>query len=92
MASVPFDQLDGHIWMNGEFVKWADAKVHVLTHGLHYASAVFEGERQRSPLGSRVQFALAAVAHALDLDDVSGVDQLLPVSYTHLTLPTSDLV
>lgn len=45
MASVPFDQLDGHIWMNGEFVKWADARIHVLTHGLHYASAVFEGER-----------------------------------------------
>ncbi|MFN4271613.1 MAG: branched-chain amino acid aminotransferase [Aliihoeflea sp.] len=43
--SVPFDQLDGHIWMNGEFVKWSEAKVHVLTHGLHYASAVFEGER-----------------------------------------------
>ncbi|MFC6489714.1 branched-chain amino acid aminotransferase [Nitratireductor sp. GCM10026969] len=45
MASVPFDQLDGYIWFNGEFVKWADAKIHVLTHGLHYASAVFEGER-----------------------------------------------
>ncbi|WP_099865008.1 branched-chain amino acid aminotransferase [Pararhizobium haloflavum] len=45
MASVPFDQLDGHIWFNGEFVAWKDAKVHVLTHGLHYASAVFEGER-----------------------------------------------
>ncbi|MCO5147242.1 MAG: branched-chain amino acid aminotransferase [Aquamicrobium sp.] len=45
MASVPFDQLDGHIWMNGEFVKWADARIHVLTHGLHYASSVFEGER-----------------------------------------------
>ncbi|QKV17119.1 branched-chain amino acid aminotransferase [Oricola thermophila] len=45
MAEVPFDQLDGHIWMNGEFVPWKDAKVHVLTHGLHYASAVFEGER-----------------------------------------------
>ncbi|MBO6726975.1 MAG: branched-chain amino acid aminotransferase [Rhizobiaceae bacterium] len=45
MASVPFDQLDGHIWMNGAFVPWADAKVHVLSHGLHYASAVFEGER-----------------------------------------------
>lgn len=44
-ASVPFDQLEGHIWLNGEFVKWADAKIHVLTHGLHYASAVFEGER-----------------------------------------------
>jgi branched-chain amino acid aminotransferase len=45
MASVPFDQLDGEIWFNGEFVAWKDAKVHVLTHGLHYASAVFEGER-----------------------------------------------
>lgn len=45
MASVPFDKLDGFIWMNGEFVPWADAKIHVLTHGLHYASAVFEGER-----------------------------------------------
>ena len=45
MASVPFDQLDGEIWFNGEFVPWKDAKIHVLTHGLHYASAVFEGER-----------------------------------------------
>ncbi|MFC5386066.1 branched-chain amino acid aminotransferase [Aquamicrobium segne] len=45
MASVSFDNLDGYIWMNGEFVKWADAKIHVLSHGLHYASAVFEGER-----------------------------------------------
>jgi len=45
MALVSFDQLDGFIWMNGQFVKWADAKIHVLTHGLHYASAVFEGER-----------------------------------------------
>ena len=45
MASVPFDQMDGEIWYNGEFVPWADAKLHVLSHGLHYASAVFEGER-----------------------------------------------
>ncbi len=45
MAGVPFDQLQGQIWYNGEFVDWADAKVHVLTHGLHYGSCVFEGER-----------------------------------------------
>ena len=45
MAAVSFDQLDGEIWLNGAFVPWADAKVHVLTHGLHYASSVFEGER-----------------------------------------------
>jgi branched-chain amino acid aminotransferase len=45
MSIVPFDQREGVIWMNGEFVPWKDAKIHVLTHGLHYASAVFEGER-----------------------------------------------
>ncbi|CAN5278652.1 branched-chain amino acid aminotransferase [soil metagenome] len=45
MAVQPFDKRDGVIWMDGEFVPWTDAKVHVLTHGLHYASAVFEGER-----------------------------------------------
>ncbi len=45
MAGVPFDQMDGLIWYNGEFVDWEDAKLHVLTHGLHYASSVFEGER-----------------------------------------------
>ena len=45
MAGVPFDQMQGQIWYNGEFVDWADAKVHVLTHGLHYGSCVFEGER-----------------------------------------------
>lgn len=45
MAAVSFDQQDGYIWFNGDFVPWADAKIHVLTHGLHYASAVFEGER-----------------------------------------------
>jgi branched-chain amino acid aminotransferase len=45
MTLVPFDDRDGWIWLDGQFVAWRDAKVHVLTHGLHYASAVFEGER-----------------------------------------------
>jgi branched-chain amino acid aminotransferase len=45
MAGVPFDQLDGEIWYDGVFVPWKDAKLHVLSHGLHYASSVFEGER-----------------------------------------------
>jgi branched-chain amino acid aminotransferase len=45
MAILPHDQLEGMIWMNGELKPWADAKLHVLTHGLHYASCVFEGER-----------------------------------------------
>lgn len=45
MAGTPFDQLTGDIWYDGEFVPWADAKLHVLSHGLHYGSSVFEGER-----------------------------------------------
>ncbi len=42
---VPFDQFEGVIWYDGQLVPWADAKLHVLSHGLHYASCVFEGER-----------------------------------------------
>src|SRR5271157_4073234 len=45
MSVLPFDQRDGFIWMNGNLVAWKDAKLHVLSHGLHYASCVFEGER-----------------------------------------------
>src|ERR1041384_6269302 len=42
---IPFDDRVGWIWLDGQFVPWREAKVHVLTHGLHYASAVFEGAR-----------------------------------------------
>ena len=45
MAPAPFDDRDGWIWLDGRFVPWRDARLHVLTHGLHYASGVFEGER-----------------------------------------------
>jgi branched-chain amino acid aminotransferase len=42
---LPFDDRDGFIWYDGRLIPWRDAKLHVLTHGLHYASCVFEGER-----------------------------------------------
>src|SRR5579863_9226847 len=45
MASAAFDDRDGLIWFDGQWVDWRSAKVHVLTHAMHYASAVFEGER-----------------------------------------------
>lgn len=45
MSLMPFDDRDGYIWYNGEILPWRDAKLHVLSHALHYASAVFEGER-----------------------------------------------
>ncbi|MFY0621908.1 MAG: branched-chain amino acid aminotransferase [Pelagimonas sp.] len=45
MASAAYDDRDGKIWLDGKLVEWRDANVHILTHGLHYASSVFEGER-----------------------------------------------
>ena len=45
MSVLPFDQRDGFIWMNGQLLPWSDARLHVLSHGLHYGSCVFEGER-----------------------------------------------
>lgn len=45
MAGAPFDDRDGFIWFDGALIPWRDARVHVLTHALHYASCVFEGER-----------------------------------------------
>ena len=45
MESIPYDKRTGKIWFNGKTVNWADANIHILNHGLHYASCVFEGER-----------------------------------------------
>ena len=45
MEQISFDKRTGKIWFNNELVDWSSAKVHVLNHGLHYASCVFEGER-----------------------------------------------
>ena len=42
---IPFDKRDGKIWYNNDLVDWQDAKLHVISHGLHYASLVFEGLR-----------------------------------------------
>ena len=45
MSVIPFDEREGIIWFDGAMVPWRDAKIHVLSHGLHYGSSVFEGER-----------------------------------------------
>ena len=45
MSVLPFDDRDGVMWMNGKLIPWRDAKLHVLSHGLHYGGSVFEGER-----------------------------------------------
>ncbi|HBK07429.1 MAG TPA: branched-chain amino acid aminotransferase [Acetobacteraceae bacterium] len=48
MTLLPFDDRDGWLWLDGSLVPWREARLHVLSHGLHYASAVFEGERAYS--------------------------------------------
>ena len=42
---ISYDDRDGYIWMDGDLVEWRNAKVHILTHAMHYGSSVFEGER-----------------------------------------------
>jgi branched-chain amino acid aminotransferase len=75
------------IWMNGEFVDWADAKIHVGTHGLHYGTGVFEGircyETPRGPAVFRLRDHLArldASARLLNMDLGYSVDDLRAVS------------
>ena len=68
---LPFDQRTGYIWYDGRLVDWADAKLHVLSHGLHYASSIFEGIRvyNRSPFMLREHISrLDASARILDFE------------------------
>ncbi|PLX35704.1 MAG: branched-chain amino acid aminotransferase [Hyphomicrobiales bacterium] len=79
MAGLPFDQREGVIWMDGEMVPWSDANLHVLSHGLHYASSVFEGERayggeifKLTEHTERLHFS----AHTLDFEIPWSVDEI----------------
>src|SRR3954467_11624835 len=69
--TVPFDQLDGMIWFDGKLVPGPEARIHVLTHGLHYASCVFEGERAYGGVifkGTEHSERLKASARMLDFE------------------------
>ena len=71
MALIPFDDRDGSIWFDGEMVPWRNAKTHCLSHGLHYASLVFEGERVYSGRvfkGAEHTARLRTSAKMLDFD------------------------
>ena len=71
MVLIPFDDRDGSIWFDGEMVPWRNAKTHCLSHGLHYASLVFEGERVYSGRvfkGAEHTARLRTSAKMLDFD------------------------
>ena len=79
MELVPFNDRDGWIWLDGALVPWRDAKLHVLTHGLHYASAVFEGERAYSGNIFRLREhteRLVNSAHIMEFDIPYSAEQI----------------
>src|SRR5688572_9689304 len=87
MAPKPYDQREGVIWLNGELIPWADAKVHVLTHALHYASAVFEGERV---YGGEI-FKLTEHSQRLH-ESAKGLDFEIPYSVAEIDRASRDVV
>ncbi|MEL6298879.1 MAG: branched-chain amino acid aminotransferase [Pseudomonadota bacterium] len=84
---MPYDDRDGVIWWNGELVPWRDAKLHVLSHGLHYASAVFEGERAYNG----VVYKLTEHSQRL-IDGGRELDFEIPYSVEEIDQATRDVV
>ena len=77
---IPFDDRDGHIWLDGKLVPWRDAKLHVLSHALHYASCVFEGERVYGTRTYKLREhseRLAESARALGFEIPYSVDEIV---------------
>ena len=87
MALIPFDDRDGTIWYDGKLVPWRDAKLHVLTHGLHYGSCVFEGER----VYNGKVFELTAHSQRL-LDSARLLDIEVPWSLNDINRATEDTI
>jgi len=82
-----FDDRDGWIWLNGQMVPWRDARCHVLTHALHYASAVFEGERV---YGGHIFKLTAHSQRLVDSGKILGFD--VPYSVAELDRACNEVV
>lgn len=87
MAGIPFDDRDGTIWYDGKLIPWRDAKLHVLSHALHYASCVFEGERS---YGGKVFKLEAHNQRLLDSARVMGFE--IPYGVDELTAATNEVL
>ena len=87
MSLVPFDDRDGVIWLDGGLVPWREAKLHVLSHALHYASAMFEGERA---YGGRV-FKLSEHSERL-IGSARILDMTLPYSAAEIDAATEEVL
>ncbi|HTP83904.1 MAG TPA: branched-chain amino acid aminotransferase [Alphaproteobacteria bacterium] len=86
-ASQPYDDRDGWIWMDGKMVPWREAKIHVLTHALHYGSAVFEGERI---YGGKVFKLREHSQRLIDSGKILGFD--VPMTVEQIDAATNEVV
>jgi len=84
---IPYDDRDGYIWFDGELVPWREAKIHVLTHALHYASCVFEGERA---YGGRVLKLREHTQRLIDSGRILGFEN--PYTLEQLEAATNEVV
>jgi branched-chain amino acid aminotransferase len=87
MSLIPFDDRDGDIWLDNGLVPWREAKLHVLSHGLHYASCVFEGERVYEGEVFKLTEHSARLVHSAEL-----LDMTLPWSVADLDAATRAVV
>lgn len=87
MSVLPFDDRDGFIWYDGTMTPWRDAKLHVLSHGLHYASCVFEGERVYNSKVFKLREHTERLEHSANLLGFS-----LPYSIEALEAATREVI
>lgn len=87
MDLIPFDDRDGQIWLDGSLIPWRDAQCHVLTHGLHYASCVFEGERIYDGAVFRLTDHSARLVESARL-----LDFTIPFSIAEIDQATRDVI
>ena len=87
MQLIPFDNRDGFIWMNGSIIKWNQAKIHVLNHGLHYGSCVFEGIRVYKKKIFKLKEHVTRLFLSAEILDLK-----IPFSETEITKCIEDIV
>src|SRR3546814_7275044 len=76
-----YDDRDGWIWLDGKLVPWREANVHILTHALHYASSVFEGQRLYNGTIFRLSDHSARLVSSRSEEHTSELQSLMRISY-----------
>ena len=87
MQQLPFDKRSGNIWFNNELCEWQDARVHIISHGMHYASLVFEGLRVYNTKIFKLEEHTDRLFNSAQI-----LDMKIPYSYDEIIKATKKLV